>query len=175
MDGPYPFCSAHTQRVLLRGGSVWRDQALYDDTWGEVTLMCGLPGTGKDAWIRANRPGQPVVSLDDLRLDLDVPPTENQGRVVQAARERAKALLRERQPFVWNATSLTSLRGQQVDLFERYGARVRIVFLETEWEENLRRNADRPGAVPEDVIDRMLQRLEPPGRGEAQAVEWLCV
>lgn len=175
LEGPYPFGSVHTQRTLFAGGSVWRDQALYDDTWGEVTLTCGLPGTGKDAWIRANCPGLPVVSLDDVRLDLDVLPTENQGRVVQAARERAKALLRERQPFVWNATSLTSLRGQQVDLFERYGARVRIVFLETEWEENLRRNADRPGAVPEDVIDRMLGRMEPPGRGEAQAVEWLCV
>ena len=27
----------------------------------------------------------------------------------------------------------------------------------------------------EDVIDRMLTRLEPPERFEAQAVEWVCV
>ncbi len=175
MDGPYPFCSAHTRRVLLRGGSVWRDQVLYDDTWGEVILMCGLPGTGKDTWIRANHPNLPVVSLDDLRMDLDVGPTENQGRVVQAARERAKALLRERRPFIWNATSLTGLRAQQIGLFEDYHARARVVYLETEWEENLRRNAGRPDAVPEDVIDRMLARLEPPERFEAQSVEWICV
>lgn len=175
MDGPYPFRSAHTQRVLLRGGSVWRDQALYDDTWGEVILMCGLPGTGKDAWIRAHHPDLPVVSLDDLRQELETEPTDNQGRVVQAARERAKALLREKRPFVWNATSLTSLRAQQIDLFEQYHARVRVVYLETAWEENLRRNGSRPDAVPEDVIDRMLARLEPPERFEAQAVEWICV
>lgn len=175
MDGPYPFRSAHTQRVLLRGGSVWRDQALYDDTWGEVILMCGLPGTGKDAWIQAHHPDLPVVSLDDLRQALETGPTDNQGRVVQAARERAKALLREKRPFVWNATSLTSLRAQQIDLFEQYHARVRVVYLETAWEENLRRNGSRPDAVPEDVIDRMLARLEPPERFEAQAVEWICV
>lgn len=139
------------------------------------TSMCGLPGTGKDSWIRANCPGLPVVSLDDLRLEMDVAATENQGQVVQAAREQAKALLRDKQPFVWNATSLTSLRAQQIELFERYHARVRLIYLETAWEENLRRNASRPDAVPEDVIDRMLARLEPPERFEAQAVEWISV
>ena len=174
-DGPYPFGSPRTQRALFKGSSVWRDQALFDESWGEVILMCGLPGTGKDAWIRAKCPGLPVVSLDDVRLELDVTPTQSQGQVVQAARERARALLRQRQPFVWNATSLTALRAQQVGLFEDYGARVRVVFLETAWDENLRRNAGRRDAVPEDVIDGMLARLEPPERWEAQAVEWLCV
>ena len=175
LDGPYPFRSAHTQRAMFDGGSVWRDQELYDDTWGEVVLMCGLPGTGKDTWIGENHPGWPVVSLDDLRQELDVDPTENQGPVALAARERAKVLLREHTLFVWNATSLTGIRQQQIGLFERYHARVRVVYLETAWEENLRRNADRPDAVPEDVIDRMLARLEPPERWEARTVEWLCV
>ena len=175
LEGPYPFCSAHTQRVLLDGGRVWKDQELYDDTWGEVILMCGLPGTGKDTWIKAHCPDLPVVSLDDLRMEMGVEPTENQGRVAQAAREKAKSFLRQKQPFVWNATSLTSLRAQQVELFERYHARVRLVYLETAWEDNLGRNANRPEAVPEDVIDRMLERLEPPERFEAQTVEWLCV
>ena len=174
-DGPYPFASPHTQRRLFAGGQVWKDQALYDDTWGEVMLLCGLPGTGKDTWIRDNHPGLPVVSLDDLRLEMDVEPTDNQGRVIQAAKERAKALLRRKQPFIWNATSLTSRRAQQVDLFESYRARVRIVYLETAWDENLRRNASRPDAVPEGVVCGMLDKLEPPERFEAQAVTWLCV
>ena len=93
---------------------------------------------------------------------------------VQLARERALALLRDRTPFVWNATSLTGLRSKWVELFERYGARVRIVFLETGWEENLRRNGSRAAVVPEDVIGGMLDRLEPPERWEADRVEWLC-
>ena len=77
MDEPYPFGSPRTQRALFKGSSVWRDQALFDDSWGEVILMCGLPGTGKDTWIRAKCPGLPVVSLDDVRLELDVTPTQS--------------------------------------------------------------------------------------------------
>ena len=175
LDGPYPFPSVHTQRTLFAGGSVWRDQALYDDTWGEVILLCGLPGTGKDAWIGREHPDLPTVCLDDLRRELGVGPGDDQGRVVQAAKARAKALLRAKQPFIWNATSLTARRAQQIDLFERYHARTRIVFLETEWAENLRRNAGRADAVPEGVIYGMLDRLEPPERFEARQVAWRCV
>ena len=175
LDGPYPFASAHTRRALFSGTRVWKDQELYDDTWGEVILMCGLPGTGKDHWIRANCPSLPTVSLDDIRREMGIGPGDDQGRAVQAAKAQAKAFLRQKQPFVWNATSLTDKRAGQVDLFESYHARVRIVYLETSWEENLRRNAERPDRVPERVIQRMLQSLEPPETREAQAVEWICV
>ena len=175
LEGPYPFASPRTQRALFAGAEVWKDQALYDDSWGEVVLLCGLPGTGKDTWLRRHCPGLPTVSLDDLRRALGVAPGDDQGRVAQAAKENAKAYLRAHQPFVWNATSLTARRGQQVALFEQYHARVRIVFLETEWRENLRRNADRPDAVPEGTLFGMLERLEPPERWEAQSVEWHCV
>ena len=175
LDGPYPFRSVRTQRLLFEGGSLWKDQVLYDDTWGEVILMCGLPGTGKDTWISATHPDLPVVSLDGLRLELNVDPADRQGPVVRMARERARQLLRARRPFIWNATSLTSLRQNQLDLFHRYRARVRIVYLETPWSENLRRNADRRDAVPLNVLDHMLSRLEPPERFEAQSVDWLCL
>ena len=96
--------------------------------------------------------------------------------VVQAAKEQAREYLRRRQPFAWNATSLTPLtRDALVALFEGYGARVRIVYLETGWDENLRRNTSRPARVPEDVIGRMLDRLEPPLPWEAREVEWVSV
>src|SRR5580704_7778943 len=35
-----------------------------------VTLMSGLPGSGKDTWLALDRPGLPVVSLEELRADL---------------------------------------------------------------------------------------------------------
>ena len=106
---------------------------------------------------------------------LGIGPGDDQGRAVQAAKERAKAFLRQKQPFVWNATSLTGKRSGQVDLFESYHARVRIVYLETAWDESLRRNAGRTDRVPEHVIQRMLESLEPPETREAQAVDWICV
>lgn len=175
LDGPYPFASACTRRALFSGAKVWKDQELYDPSWGEVILLCGLPGTGKDTWIAGHAPHLPTVCLDDIRRDMGIAPGSNQGAVVQAAREKARGFLRARQPFIWNATSLTGLRSQQIALFESYQARVRIVYLETPWEENLRRNAARRAVVPESVLCRMLDQLEPPEAFEARQVEWLSV
>ena len=116
------------------------------------------------------------MCLDDIRRELGVKPTDKQGRVVQAAQEKAREYLRSKQPFVWNATSLTPmLRRKEIQLFEEYGARVRIVYLETPWVENMRRNSWRSAKVPESVIASMLGRIIPPERQEARNVEWLCI
>lgn len=176
--GPKSFASPYAKRAYLKGRLKWADGELYDDTWGQVVLLCGLPGTGKDTWIRENCPGMPVVSLDEIRREMKVSPAESQGPVAVEARERARAYLRARQPFVWNATSLTpELRRKSVELFEAYQASVRIVFLETGWEEGLRRNRERgkkdpAKMVPEGRIEAMLERMTPPERFEAQQVEW---
>ena len=55
-----------------------------------MVLLCGLPGTGKDTWIRENCPGMPVVSLDEIRREIKVSPAESQGPVAVEARERGK-------------------------------------------------------------------------------------
>ena len=52
---------------------------------------------------------------------------------------------------------------------------VKIVFLETDYAENLDRNQRRRYAVPPDVIDKMLSKLVPPERFEAHEVDWRCV
>ena len=139
-------------------------------------MTSGLPGTGKDFWLRKNRPDLPTVSLDGIRKELRVAPTDGQGRVAQVAEERAKELLRNKRPFAWNATNLTrDIRQKLVRLFERYGARVRIVYLETDWATRIARNAGRESAVPENAVERMLEKTVLPTLDEAQFVEWICV
>jgi predicted kinase len=146
---------------------------MFDDTWGEVILLCGLPGTGKDTWIRKNCPDLPMISLDNIRRRMGIDPTEPQGKVAAAAHEEARGLLRRHIPFVWNATNVTAdMRSKQISLFEQYGASVRTVFLETDWEEGLRRNAARKAEVPHAVVERMLSKLEMPEVFESTAVEW---
>lgn len=173
---PYDFPSAYSRRAYLSGRTVQPGFELYDDTWGEVVLLSGLPGTGKDTWIKSHCKNLPVVSLDALRKQMDISPKEEQGTVVNAAREQAKEYLRKQQPFVWNATNLTpSMRGKLISLFENYHASVRIVFLETAWKEEQRRNESRKEEVPAQAIRRMLRNLVLPERFEAQYVEWHCV
>ena len=174
LDRPYKFADAYSQRAFFRGKSDWCGNQLFNESWGEVILMSGLPGTGKDTWIEKNHPDLPTVCLDDIRRVLNISPTENQGQVVAEAHRQARELLRAHQPFIWNATSITAqLRGKQIELFEQYGASVRCVFLETGWQEELRRNSEREASVPEAVIDSMLSRLEPPERFESCYVDWL--
>jgi putative nucleotidyltransferase with HDIG domain len=172
-DGAYSFADPHSRRAYFRGQTDWREQKMFDDTWGEVILLCGLPGTGKDTWIDRNCPDLPMVSLDNIRRRMGIDPTEPQGKVAAAAHEEARELLRRHVPFVWNATNITAdMRSKQISLFEQYGASVRTVFLETDWEEGLRRNAARPAEVPFAVVERMLSKLEMPETHESTAVEW---
>ena len=169
---PYHFPTAHTRFAYLSGRDITPEIPLYDDTWGPVMMVSGLPGTGKDTWIASNYPELPVISLDDIRKELHILPTDPQTVVVNAARDRARQLLRRKQPFVWNATNLTpQVRQHQLQLFADYGASTEIRYLETTWEEQLRRNNSRPEAVPEAAICSMLERLTPPGMPEAQ---WVC-
>ena len=173
---PFPFPSAHTRYGYLSGRDISPEVELYDDTWGEVILLSGLPGTGKDTWIGENRPDIPMISLDEIRQELRISPTDNQSRVVELARERARELLRRKQPFLWNATNLSPmLRQKQIGLFAQYHAATRIVYLETGWQEQLRRNAGRAAAVPAQAVCHMLEELIPPEPKEAHRVQWLCL
>lgn len=175
-DAPYPFATPHSKRAFMKQKTKWKDQELFDDTWGEVFLMSGLPGTGKDTWIAQNLPHLPVISLDVIRKELGISPTENQGKVIVAGRERARVLLRQQKPFVWNATDVTAqIRQNQIALFEQYGASVTTVFLETAWEEGLRRNAERKAEVPEGVIGHLLSKLEIPESHECTKVLYQIV
>lgn len=171
-SGSFPFPSAHTQYSYLARKDIAPEMELYDDTWGEVILMSALPGTGKDTWIQENYPDWSMISLDEIRKELKVSPTDNQSKVLEIARERARELLRKKQPFVWNATNLSPMvRNKQIKLFTKYHASTRIVYLETKWSEQLRRNEGRPDSVPEASICHMMEELVLPEAKEAHRVE----
>lgn len=175
-DAPYPFPSDLTRRAFLDGKDIWKDQTLHDDTWGEVVLMSGLPGTGKDTWIHSFVPNISMISLDKIRQEYKYFSKSKQRLVANIAIEDAKEHLRKHVPFVWNATNITSeTRQSLISLFESYKARVRIVYLETDWQTQLARNASRPDQVPPSVITSMLSKLTPPEAYEAAKVEWICV
>lgn len=170
---PRAFPSAHSRFEYFRSENRSPDYAAYEEFRSNVTMMSGLPGAGKDTWIDRHAPGIPVISLDAIREELEEESTGSQGRVIHAAREQARQYLRARQDFIWNATNLSrEIRGQLIDLFASYQARIRIVYLETSAGNFSWQNKSRAAAVPASAIERMLHRWEVPSPIEAQGVEW---
>jgi predicted kinase len=169
----YKFFDDFTKRAYFKGKTSFKDDQLYNDSWGQVIMLSGLPASGKDTFISKNYSDLPVISLDEIRKEIGISPDAKQGPVIALAHERAKEYLRKKQPFVWNATNITTdIRKLLIPLFEDYGASVKIVFLETEWNEGIRRNSSRQAEVPKHAIEKMLSRLEPPEPYEAQTVEY---
>lgn len=171
----YKFPSDRTRRLFLSGNEIWKDSELYDDTWGTVYMMSGLPGVGKDHTIKQELGDIPMISLDEIRKEMNVSPTDNQGAVASAAREMAKEYLRKHQSFVWNATNLTpQMREQLISLFENYKANVHIIYVESNYNKLQSQNKQREDIVPQDVIDNMLAKLVVPMAFEAKNVTWMC-
>ncbi len=122
-------------------------------------------------WPDITRAGFPEVSLDAIRGELDVDATDNQGTVIQAAREQCRGHLRVSQSFAFNATNITrQTRGRWIELFADYQARVEIVYVEPPVATILAQNKRRTEPVPEKLIARLLEKLEPPTITEAHSL-----
>jgi len=173
LDSPRAFPSAHSRFEYFRSEARNPDYLAHEDFSCRVTVISGLPGAGKDTWIKDHLPGLPAISLDALRIELDEEATGSQGRVVRAAREKAREFLRRHEDFVWNATNLSrDLRTQLIDLLTAYRAQVRIVYIEASPDALFRQNRERSNPVPAAAIERMLGRWQVPSPIEAQQVEY---
>lgn len=160
---PYPFATDHSRFTFFRQSPPNLHYVPHEQFSGIVTVMAGLPGSGKDTWLSRNCGDIPIVSLDDIRGELDVDPTDNQGQVAQLARERCRDLLRGGNSFAFNATNTMRLtRSRWIDLFADYHARIEVVYLEPPFERVLQQNKRRSQPVPEAAIRKLAERIEPP-------------
>jgi predicted kinase len=174
LTAPYPFASDHSRFLYFLHEDRQPDAPAHEDFRAAVVLMSGLPGAGKDHFVRTHLTDWPVVALDALRAELDVDPADVQGEVVNRARAQARAYLRQGRPFVWNATNVSRpLRRQSLNLFAAYNAHVRIVYVEVPAEVLFVQNRQRAARVPEAVMERLLERWEVPDQTEAHQVDWV--
>jgi len=169
---PRRFASAHSRFLYFRKADRAPHYEAYDDWTGHATLLSGMPASGKSTWLRAYAGDAEIISLDDLRHELEVEPDAPQGPVVAAARERARAALRAGRPLIWNATNLSrARRGPLVDLCAAYRTKVTIAYFETTEAEAARRNAARESPVPARALERMLDHWEAPDLTECHALD----
>lgn len=151
------------------------DYEPFDDLICTVTVLSGLPGSGKDTYIKNNF-DLPELSLDNIRRENKISPTDKKknGQVIQMAKEKAKEYLRAKTSFVFNATNITSdMRSKWIGLFTDYNARVKIVYIEVPYKTLKNQNSNRDYKVPENVIDKMIWKLEIPTFKEAHNVEYI--
>lgn len=170
-DQPYPFANDHARFLFFRQPEPNLHYVPHEDYRCTVTMLSGLPGSGKDSWLLHNAPDLPVISLDDIRGELDVEATDNQGEVAQLARERCRELLRAKTSFAFNATNLLrQTRQRWIDLFADYNARIEMVYLEPSLSVILDQNKRRDRTVPAQVIRELADKCEPPTRTEAHSL-----
>jgi len=151
------------------------DYEPFDDLGSVVYVLSGVPGSGKDTYIKKNLPNIPVISLDDIRRDttIDKKVRSTTGSVVQIAKDRARVFLRKKESFVWNATNITKdMRSRMNSLFHEYNAKVCIVYIESEYKALLKQNSNREYKVPEHIIEELIEKIEMPDYSEAQLIDF---
>lgn len=167
-DRPYSFANDHARFLFYRQRLDDLHYVPFENFSCVVTMISGLPGSGKDTWLAEHRNNLPVVSLDDIRKKIDVDPTRNQGEVVRLARERCREFLRAKTPFALNATNTTKqTRKRWIDLFHDYNVRIDLVYVEPPFERLLSQNKGRDNPVPEKVLRYLAAKCDPPTWAES--------
>jgi len=171
---PRAFADAHTRVSYFRGANVHPDYALHQTHGSKVVVMSGLPASGKNTWVEQHARGREVVSFDDARGELGLRHGKNEGMVAHRAFDKAKDLLRAREPFVFNATHLSEqMRSRTLDLLYAYHAEVEVVYLERPRAELLARNSKRDSSLTNKSLQAMVLKWEPPVPTEAHAVRYV--
>lgn len=169
LDQPYRFVHDHARFCFYRNDNPDLFYVPHEQYRCTVTIMSGLPGSGKDTWL--SRRDLPTVSLDDIRGELDVDATDNQGEVIQAAKEKCRDYLRKGISFAFNATNLIrQTRKRWVDLCADYNARIEMVYVEPPLDTIIEQNKRRGRNVPEGVIRQLAQKVEPPTLTEVHSL-----
>ena len=168
---PYRFKNDHARFLYFREQLTDLYFTPHEDFRCTVTLVSGMPGAGKDTWVQTAGADLTMVSMDSIRRDGKVRPTDNQGKVAQKAQSLSRELLRESTSFLFNATNLTRMmRNKWINFFRDYNARIEIVYVEPPLSILLKRNRDRQNPVPEEIVHSMIDKLEPPTWQEAHRV-----
>ncbi|AAK78729.1 putative nucleotidyltransferase with HDIG domain [Clostridium acetobutylicum] len=159
--GRKKFKNEYTRFLYFKEKKIHPEAEMFDNRGFGVVAMMGLPLAGKDTYIKENFKNINVISLDDIREELNISSKRNSGKVAAIAISRAKQLLRRKESFIWNATNLRRENRQKlIRLCTAYGAKLKFIYLEVPYRELLSRNKMRSRYVPVEVINKMIRKMD---------------
>ncbi len=138
--------------------------------YANLIVLCGPSGIGKSSWISNNCKGHEIISLDDIREEVNGCRSDqsHKGRVLALAKERLKSCLRKSQDVVWDATNLRSdFRKVVCDLGRDYNALVTLVVFLAAEDAIFKGNRERTHSIPENILVKQLSDYQFPLVSEA--------
>ena len=108
-----------------------------------LTLMCGLPRSGKSSWIVNNKKKyEVVVCPDEIRLDLFGHTFHKMAEpmIWTITEYIIGSLMKQRLDIILDACNMTSVSNKWLNLAEKYDYQTRLVLIDTPIETCLKRN-----------------------------------
>lgn len=176
---PYSFFNEYSRFIFFHNQLMNYPIELYDSSVDEpnftVYFMIGLPGSGKDTYIKNHFPNIPTVCRDDIRTEIGLKGEKPMGNkkqedeVTRIQDERILNYARKRQSFIINATNLKRMyRDGFKGMLKPYNPRIEYVYVEApSFDKTLER---RKGTIPQDVIKKMRDNFEFPHPNEAYSI-----
>jgi len=163
LNNPKIFPSSNTRFKYFFDHKGFSDYDIYEPFVGNVIMMSGIQGSGKNYTIKKQYPDLPIVGLDETREKLDVEFGESEGEVSQNTKEQCRQLMRQKKNFVFNATNtIKANRARWIKLFRQYGYSITIHYVEKPIEKTLKYNMSRDNYVPREILLEKFSKLEVP-------------
>lgn len=166
---------AHAISQLESGKIYLAEEAIattyqYRNEHPHLIVLCGPSGSGKTSWLKRNCGDYALISLDDLRQQVngDRESQANRGQIMQLAKELLREALRKNAKVVWDATNLRSdFRSIVCGLGRDYHALVSlVVFLQSEAQFRSN-NQKRQRSVPNKILEKQISSYQFPLLAEA--------
>jgi putative nucleotidyltransferase with HDIG domain len=178
LNSSYNFTSDWARLHYFKKGG-YCGKEIWEPTGPWFVVLAGLPGSGKNTWIKNNWSGN-IVELDVIRKKEKISANDKkgQGKIQQLAKEEIRIHLRKQEPVLFNATNLTNKqRSVVIDLALQYNAKIKIVYIDCSYELALERNETRNESeqIQKNKIKKMYRILEIPTIAECHQLEFVKI